>query len=93
MNISLWRKFWTGTFAGYAIALAATAIALVVRAKAAGAARRVPSTARRDRSVPLFLRVFFFFEGIATSCSARAWTAQVLQRVFRPHLFSGRNSW
>jgi PAS domain S-box-containing protein len=31
MNISLWRKFWTGTFAGYAIALAATAIALVVR--------------------------------------------------------------
>src|SRR6266536_2357979 len=31
MNVSLWRKFWTGTFAGYAIALAATVAALLVR--------------------------------------------------------------
>src|SRR5947209_2567840 len=31
MNASLWRKFRTGTFAGYAIALAATAAALLMR--------------------------------------------------------------
>ncbi len=31
MNVSLWRKVWTGTFAGYAVALAATVAALLVR--------------------------------------------------------------